>query len=278
MWQRFTERSRRVVFFAQEETQRLGSSVLNSEHLLLGLLRETDSVALRILDRLGLRPGDIRSRLEALIPAGDPGRTGQKMQLAPGAKRVIDLAYDEARQLNNNYIGTEHLLLGLIREEEGPAAGVLVELGANLERTRREVMALQDQDQAKRPGGPRRRPATPLPPGDLGVLRPAADRTGCDVAFDEDAFVALAAALRARDHHGYRALRNAGRSVSVPTGVAIKVLVFDPGGLAAAEGGCRVRLLGGDWEGRAGWVARGCIEITGPDERPFPPAPDSTGA
>ncbi|MBC7807263.1 MAG: ATP-dependent Clp protease ATP-binding subunit [Akkermansiaceae bacterium] len=145
MWQRFTERARRVVFFAQEEAGRLGENYVSTEHLLLGLVRENDSVAARILDRLGISLGRIRSEIERQVARGD-GRLGQDMQLTPRAKRVIDLAYDEARQLNNNYIGTEHLLLGLIREGEGLAGRVLNKLGVDLERTRREVTLLQDSE------------------------------------------------------------------------------------------------------------------------------------
>lgn len=145
MWQRFTERARRVIFFAQEEAGRLGENFVTTEHLLLGLVRENDSVAARILERMGVSLTRIRSEVERQVTRGD-GRLGQDMQLTPRAKRVIDLAYDEARQLNNNYIGTEHLLLGLIREGEGLAARVLAKLGVDLERTRREVMSLQDSD------------------------------------------------------------------------------------------------------------------------------------
>jgi ATP-dependent Clp protease ATP-binding subunit ClpC len=145
VWQRFTERARRVVFFAQEEAGRLGENYVSTEHLLLGLVRENDSVAARILDRMGISLGRVRSEIERQVARGD-GRLGQDMQLTPRAKRVIDLAYDEARQLNNNYIGTEHLLLGLIREGEGLAGRVLNKLGVDLERTRREVMALQDAE------------------------------------------------------------------------------------------------------------------------------------
>lgn len=145
MWQRFTERARRVVFFAQEEAGRLGENYVSTEHLLLGLVRENDSVAARILDRMGVSLGRIRSEIERQVTRGE-GRLGQDMQLTPRAKRVIDLAYDEARQLSNNYIGTEHLLLGLIREGEGLAGRVLAKLAVELEKTRKEVMALQDND------------------------------------------------------------------------------------------------------------------------------------
>lgn len=133
------------MFFAQEEAGRLGENYVSTEHLLLGLVRENDSVAARILDRMGVSLGRIRSEIERQVTRGD-GRIGQDMQLTPRAKRVIDLAYDEARQLSNNYIGTEHLMLGLIREGEGLAGRVLAKLGVELERTRREVMMLQDND------------------------------------------------------------------------------------------------------------------------------------
>ncbi len=143
MWQRFTERARKIVFYAQEEAGRLEENSVSTEHLLLGLVRENDSVAARILDRMGISLGRIRAEIERQVSRGD-GRLGQDMQLTPRAKRVIDLAYDEARQLNNNYIGTEHMLLGLIREGEGLAGRVLSKLGVDLDRTRREVMHLQD--------------------------------------------------------------------------------------------------------------------------------------
>ncbi len=145
MWQRFTERARKVIFYAQEEAQRLGETQVSTEHLLLGLVRESDSVAARILDRMGVSLQRIRNEIERYATRSE-ARYGTEMQLTSRAKRVIDLAYDEARQLNNNYIGTEHLLLGLIREGEGLAARVLNKLGVDLERARREVMNLQEHE------------------------------------------------------------------------------------------------------------------------------------
>src|SRR5687768_5286360 len=108
MWQRFTERARRVVFFAQEEAGRLGHNYVSTEHFLLGLVRESDNVATRILDRLGVGLGSIRAEVERQVTRGE-AVMGTEMQLTSRAKRVIDLAYDDARNLNNNYIGTEHL-------------------------------------------------------------------------------------------------------------------------------------------------------------------------
>lgn len=145
MWQRFTERARKVVFYAQEEAQKFGEGYVSTEHLLLGLVRESDSVAARVLEKLGVSLSRIRAEVEKQLPRGD-ARPSQDMTLTPRAKRVIDLAYDEARNLNNNYIGTEHLLLGLIREGDGLAGRVLAKLGVELEKARREVMALQDND------------------------------------------------------------------------------------------------------------------------------------
>ena len=145
MWQRFTERARKVVFYAQEEAQKFGEGYVSTEHLLLGLVRESDSVAARVLEKLGVSLNRIRSEVEKQLPRGD-ARPNQDMTLTPRAKRVIDLAYDEARNLNNNYIGTEHLLLALIREADGLAGRVLAKLGVGLEAARLDVMALQDLD------------------------------------------------------------------------------------------------------------------------------------
>ncbi len=151
MWQRFTERARKVVFYAQEEAQKFGEGYVSTEHLLLGLVRESDSVAARVLEKLGVSLTKIRAEVEKQLPRGE-SRPSQDMTLTPRAKRVIDLAYDEARNLNNNYIGTEHLLLGLIREGDGLAGRVLAKLGVELERARREVMALQDTETTAKPG------------------------------------------------------------------------------------------------------------------------------
>jgi ATP-dependent Clp protease ATP-binding subunit ClpC len=151
MWQRFTERARKVVFYAQEEAQRFGEGYVSTEHLLLGLVRESDSVAARVLEKLGVSLNKIRAEVEKQLPRGD-ARATQDMTLTPRAKRVIDLAYDEARNLNNNYIGTEHLLLGLIREGDGLAGRVLAKLGVELEKARREVMALQDNESQSKSG------------------------------------------------------------------------------------------------------------------------------
>ncbi len=149
MWQRFTERSRRVVFRAQEEAGLLNSSAVSPAHMLLAVLHQDDSVAARVLHRMDISREQLSAQVRKHIPQGDGGVTSIN-QLTPDAKRVIDLAYDEARQLSNNYIGTEHLLLGLIREGmdnyRAVNGRVLKDAGLELERTRREVLAYQNND------------------------------------------------------------------------------------------------------------------------------------
>jgi ATP-dependent Clp protease ATP-binding subunit ClpC len=145
MWDRFTERARRVVYFAQEEAGMRGQSFVSTEHLLLGLIRESDSVACGLLDSMNISLARVRAEVEKSAPRGE-GKLSQEMQLTPRAKRVIDLAYGEARELKSNYIGTEHLLLGLVREGEGIAARVLEALGVELEPLRERVRSLQQGD------------------------------------------------------------------------------------------------------------------------------------
>jgi ATP-dependent Clp protease ATP-binding subunit ClpC len=143
MWQRFTERARRMVFFAQEEAARLGENNVGPEHLLLALLREEDSAAGRLLTgQIGVFHERIRAAVEARLKLGI-GNLGKDMQLTPEAKHVIDSAYAEARRLENNYIGSEHMLLGLLGEGTGLAGQVLAEAGVTLDEARREVAAFQ---------------------------------------------------------------------------------------------------------------------------------------
>lgn len=134
-----------MVFNAQEEASSLGENYVSTEHILLGLIREQDSFATKILSQMGIALVDIRGEVDRSIQRG-AGRLKQDMQLTPRAKRCIDLAYDEARRLGNNYIGTEHLLLGLIREREGLAGTVLDKLSADLEKARKVVLELKNPD------------------------------------------------------------------------------------------------------------------------------------
>ena len=138
-FEKFTERARKVFSLAQEEAQRFNHNYIGTEHLLLGLVREGDGIAARVLANLGVQLPKVRSAVEFIIGRGDGLVVGDP-GLTPRAKKVIELAMDEARRLNNHYIGTEHLLLGLVREGEGIAAGVLESLGVSLEKVRQQVM------------------------------------------------------------------------------------------------------------------------------------------
>ena len=141
---KFTERARRVLSLAQEEAQRFNHNYIGTEHLLLGLVREGDGLAAKVLANLGVELNKVRSAVEFIIGRGDRPTSGE-VGLTPRAKKVIELAVDEARRLNHHYIGTEHLLLGLVREGEGIAAGVLESLGVNLEKVRAETTRILSQ-------------------------------------------------------------------------------------------------------------------------------------
>jgi ATP-dependent Clp protease ATP-binding subunit ClpC len=141
---KFTERALKVLTLAQDEAQRFNHNYIGTEHLLLGLVREGEGVAARVLTNLGVQLPKVRSAVEFIIGRGDAAVIGE-IGLTPRAKKVIELAIDEARRLNHNYIGTEHLLLGLVREGEGIAAGVLESLGVNLEKVRQQVMQQVNQ-------------------------------------------------------------------------------------------------------------------------------------
>src|SRR5438270_7993133 len=141
---KFTERARKVLSLAQEEAQRLQHHAIGTEHLLLGLVREGEGVAAKVLSNLGVDLTRVRSAVEFIIIRGDRVVLGE-IGLTPGAKKVIELAVDEARHLNHHYIGTEHLLLGLVREGEGIAAGVLESLGVTMERVRAETIKVLDK-------------------------------------------------------------------------------------------------------------------------------------
>ncbi|MHB1004567.1 MAG: ATP-dependent Clp protease ATP-binding subunit [Chloroflexota bacterium] len=141
---KFTERARKVLTLAQEEAQRFNHNYIGTEHLLLGLVREGDGVAAKVLANMGVELNKVRSAVEFIIGRGDRMVMGE-IGLTPRAKKVIELAVDEARRLNHHYIGTEHLLLGLVREGEGIAAGVLESLGVSLEKVRAQTIHVLSQ-------------------------------------------------------------------------------------------------------------------------------------
>ena len=173
---KFTERARRVLTLAQEEAQRFNHNYIGTEHLLLGLVREGDGIAAKVLANLGVELSKVRSAVEFIIGRGDRAVLGE-IGLTPRAKKVIELSVDEARRLNHHYIGTEHLLLGLVREGEGIAAGVLESLGVNLERVRAETTRVLSQTTPQTAAASGARQATRTPTIDqLGIDLTAAAR------------------------------------------------------------------------------------------------------
>jgi ATP-dependent Clp protease ATP-binding subunit ClpC len=152
MFERFTDRARRVVVLAQEEARMLNHNYIGTEHILLGLIHEGEGVAAKALESLGISLEAVRSQVEEIIGQGQQAPSGH-IPFTPRAKKVLELSLREALQLGHNYIGTEHILLGLIREGEGVAAQVLVKLGADLNKVRQQVIQLLNGYQAKEPAG-----------------------------------------------------------------------------------------------------------------------------
>jgi ATP-dependent Clp protease ATP-binding subunit ClpA len=150
MFERFTDPARRVVVLAQEEARMLNHDYIGTEHLLLGLIHEGEGVAARALESLGISLEAVRQQVEEIIGQGQETLSGH-IPFTPRAKKVLELSLREALQLGHNYIGTEHILLGLIREGEGVAAQVLVKLGADFNRVRQQVIQLLDGFQGKEP-------------------------------------------------------------------------------------------------------------------------------
>ena len=177
-FEKFTERARRVLTLAQEEALRFNHNYIGTEHILLGLVREGEGVAAKVLANLGVDLNKVRSAVEFIIGRGDKAVTGE-IGLTPRARKVIELAVDEARRLGHHYIGTEHLLLGLVREGEGIAAGVLESLGVSLEKVRAEVSRVLSQSMPQQ-GGPQasRAPARTPTLDQLGVDLTALARQG----------------------------------------------------------------------------------------------------
>ena len=175
-FEKFSERARRVLSLAQEEAQRFNHNYIGTEHILLGLVRETEGVAARVLANLGVDLSKVRSAVEFIIGRGERPAQGE-IGLTPRAKKVVELAVDEARRMNHTYIGTEHLLIGLLREGEGVAAGVLESLNVSLDKVRSETYRILSQSSATPSGSGGRASATRTPTLDhLGIDLTAAAR------------------------------------------------------------------------------------------------------
>ena len=175
MFDRFTERARKVIILAKEEAKRFNHDYIGTEHILLGLIKEGESVAAAVLQNLGLSLDTIRLEVEKLVQFGPSTIVSGDIPFTPKAKKVIELAMDEARRLGHNYIGTEHLLLGLIKEGEGVASHVLMNLGLNLNKVRSEVIKLLGSST----------PQAAVTPGGGGKQRaktPALDAFGRDLS------------------------------------------------------------------------------------------------
>jgi ATP-dependent Clp protease ATP-binding subunit ClpC len=175
-FEKFSERARRALTFAQEEAQRFNHNYIGTEHILLGLVRESEGVAAKVLTNLGVDLNKVRAAVEFIIGRGGKS-SSTELGLTPRAKRVIELAVDEARHLNHNYVGTEHLLLGLLREGEGVAGGVLESLGVNLERARAETTHTLNQSAIQAHPGARSSTRTPTL-DQLGLDLTAMSRAG----------------------------------------------------------------------------------------------------
>ena len=160
-FEKFSERARRALTFAQEEAQRFNHNYIGTEHILLGLVREDEGVAAKVLTSLGVDLNKVRSAVEFIIGRGEKASSAE-IGLTPRAKKVIEFAVDEARRLNHNHVGTEHLLLGLLREGEGVAGGVLESLGVNLERARAETTRILNQSGVQAQPGTRSATRTPI--------------------------------------------------------------------------------------------------------------------
>src|SRR5262249_21152685 len=151
MYERFTDRARKVMQMANQEAGRLNHEYIGTEHILLGLVKEGSGVVANVLKNRDIDLSRIRSEIEKFVPLGPNRFTMGKLPQTPRAKKVIEYSIEEGRNLNHNYVGTEHLLLGLLREQEGVAAQVLVNLGLKLEDVRDEVLYLRLNDPPTEP-------------------------------------------------------------------------------------------------------------------------------
>jgi len=152
MFERFTDRARRVVVLAQEEARTLSHDYIGTEHLLLGLVDEGQGLAVKALEALGISLETVRERVEDAVPPGEYARPSGHIPFTPRAKKVLELSLSESQLLGHRYIGTEHVLLGLIRQGDGVAAQVLTALGADLDGVREQVVRLLAEYQARKPG------------------------------------------------------------------------------------------------------------------------------
>jgi ATP-dependent Clp protease ATP-binding subunit ClpA len=199
LFERFTERARQVVVLAQDEARELRHNYIGTEHLLLGLLREEEGVASQALGNLGVTLERTRAQVGRIVGPGDERVTGQ-IAFTPRAKKVLELALREAQSLGHNYIGTEHVLLGVVRENDGVAARILFDFGADAETVRNEIIRLLSGPGRKQPGATS---GDPYSPGPEDIERARAHAEARIYANDPAAEAELRA--RYRGHIGRRA-------------------------------------------------------------------------
>ena len=149
MYERFTDRARKIMQLANQDAQRVNHEYIGTEHLLVGLINEGSGVAAHVLKNLSIPLLKVREQLESIVMPGPEQARMAKLPLTPRAKRVVEFAIEESRSLNHNYVGTEHLLLGLLRESDGVAGQVLVEFGVKLAEVRQEILNLLGQTAPK---------------------------------------------------------------------------------------------------------------------------------
>jgi ATP-dependent Clp protease ATP-binding subunit ClpA len=190
MFERFTDRARRVVVLAQEESRLLNHHYIGTEHLLLGLLAEGEGLACQALTSMGISLPEVRRQVQEIIGRGSNPPTGH-IPFTPRAKKVLELSLREALQLDHNYIGTEHILLGLIREGEGVAAQVLQKLGADLSLVRLQVVGVAEGETVPEEVPPQLRPASPSVAQAIAVAAQEAERDDDTEVASEHLLLAL---------------------------------------------------------------------------------------
>ncbi|GAB4466608.1 MAG: hypothetical protein OHK0029_38020 [Armatimonadaceae bacterium] len=282
LWQRFANQAKQALRFAYEEARRMGAPAVCPEHLLLGLLYEDDTIAGKLLRRMDRPVADIRSEIQRQMEWQDLW-THARIPLASHTKQVIDHAYQEAKELNDQYIGTEHLLIGLMREGTSVAAHVLAWCEVSADKARSFLLLIREEQnqQEAEAGVPTPRPDTRAQPviipeprfGDRGKARSMVGRNMVEVAMDSAAYRELDAVYRAHDGHGYRHLVEGQQTMFlVPTDTTLKRLVPPADSdEATAAGGMYVRVLDGEYEGYAGWIFSESFACIGADDSPFPP-------
>jgi hypothetical protein len=237
-WGELTECGRRALVFAQEIAARLGSGQIAPDHLFLGIARDENSLAARVLDHFGDDVASLRSLCDSVEDRPVLANPPHPMRLTPRARQALDLAYAEAMRLRNKYIGTEHLLLGLLRADAGLS-------NAEMDAVRAAVERIQSD---------RAMPAAMPAAGARGTLRAPTGRRAVEVAVDAQAFDQLVAAYSAKDAHGYRELRDAGRVLLVADGVAVQCRAANRAAFVTRLV-CKIEVLDGPYAGRTGWVS-----------------------